>query len=176
MIFNSSHPLSFSAFFAAIFFLIFSCTLNANSLEQKLNWIPCWILCWILCWMLCWMLCWIHLDAIITMSPPVCFLAPFVTVARLNQEIKLHPQRGQRYVCYLSAACTFVVFQVWHVNMAEPADVICILIDTSNVGTSFSCSPVFSDFPFFLQKFLNLFLCAVFGHFLKEIIPSQMEV
>ena len=167
MIFNSSHPLSFSAFFAAIFFLIFSCTLNANSLEQKLNWIPCWILCWILCtspapWRNN------HHVAPSLLSGTVCHSnAPGTRGSSLIED---------QGMCYLPTTCTFVVLQVWHVNMAEPADVICILIDTSNVGTSFSCSPVFSDFPFFLQKFLNLFLCAVFGHFLKEIIPSQMEV
>ena len=28
----------------------------------------------------------LHLDAIISMSPPICFLAPFITVASLKQK------------------------------------------------------------------------------------------
>ena len=61
--------------------------------------------------------------------------------------------------CYLPAPCAFVVFQVWDISMAEPADGICIAISltTGIGGTSLSYVLAFSGFPSFLENILNLF-------------------
>ena len=48
----------------------------------------------------------LHLDTIVSMSSPVCSLAPFVAVARLKQEItsQYHLQYGLRCVTFLHPA------------------------------------------------------------------------
>ena len=78
----------------------------------------------------------LHLDTIISMSPPVRFLAPFVAVARLKQKI-MRPQDLQKRTevwYYLSAACTLVVWQFCYISMAEPADTICIGINLATAN------------------------------------------
>ena len=54
-------------------------------------------------------------------------------------------------VCYLPAPCALVVFQVWDISMAEPANAICIAIDVATgISTSLSYIPNLSGFPSFL--------------------------
>ena len=99
----------------------------------------------------------LHLDTIISMSPPVCSLAPFGTVTRLKQKIMSQDlQWGEKG--YLPAPSTFVVFQLCYINMAEPADIIRIVIDAgTSMGTSLSFSIALSCFPPFLQNLSYLF-------------------
>ena len=91
------------------------------------------------------------------MSPPVCSLAPFGTVTSLKQKIMSQDlQLGEE--SYLPAPSTFVVFQLCYINMAEPADIIRIVIDAAtSMGTSLSFSIALSCFPPFLQNLSYLF-------------------
>ena len=74
-------------------------------------------------------------------------------------------------MCYLPTACTFVVSQQRHISMAEPADIVGIVIDaaavvslsikvtfSATVGlTTLSCNFASSHFSSLLQNFLKLF-------------------
>ena len=97
----------------------------------------------------------LHLDAIISMSPPICFLAPFITVPSLKNRFC---QDLEAKVCsYLSTASTLVVCQVGYISMAEPADAICIVIDLDTAIGFLSCSTVMSGFPPLFHNLSNLF-------------------
>ena len=77
----------------------------------------------------------LHQDTVVSMSPPVCFLAPFVTVASLRKwfYFLISAKSTVWVVCYLPTSCTFVVLQACYVTMAEPADTICLVIDVATI-------------------------------------------
>ena len=56
--------------------------------------------------------------------------------------------------CYLPAACTLVVFQVRHINMAEPAYAIGVV---TFLGASLICTTALSRFSSLFQNLLNHF-------------------
>ena len=119
------------------------------------------------------------------MSSPICFLTPFVTVARLkNGFISQDLQRAQSELCYLPTPCAFVVLQACYVTVAEPANTICPIINVAtglgticvtrmgtscvtsmgtssssatSIGASLRCSSVLFGFLPLLQNFLDLF-------------------
>ena len=114
----------------------------------------------------------LHQNTKISVTSPVRSLALFTTVPRLKHVLFANICFEPRGVCYLPTACTLVVPQQRHINMAEPADIVCIVIDaaadvslsikvtffaTAAVTTTLSCNFAASHFSSLLQNFLKLF-------------------